>query len=44
MTRQTRQLLVWMLLSVLLAYLSYVSFRAYLGPDFLIGFANIFSC
>jgi hypothetical protein len=44
MTRQTRQLLVWMLLGVLLAYVSYVSFRAYLGPDFLIGFANIFSC
>jgi len=44
MTRQARQLLVWVLLGVLLAYLSYVSFRAYLGPDFLIGFANIFSC
>ena len=44
MTRQTRQMLVWALLGVLLAYISYVTFRAYLGPDFLIGFANIFSC
>ena len=44
MTRQARQLLVWVLLGVLLAYLSYLSFRAYLGPDFLIGFANVFSC
>jgi len=44
MTRQARQLLVWALLGVLLAYLSYAIFRAYLGPDFLIGFANIFSC
>jgi hypothetical protein len=44
MTRQSRQLLVWGLLGVLLAYLCYVTFRAYLGPDFLIGFANIFSC
>ena len=44
MTRQARQLLVWVLLGVLLAYTSYVSFRAYLGPDFLIGFANLFSC
>ena len=44
MTRQARPFLVWMLLGVLLVYLSYVSFRAYLGPDFLIGFANMFSC
>jgi len=44
MTRQARQLLVWVLLGVLLAHITYVSFRAYLGPDFLIGFANIFSC
>ncbi len=44
MTQQARQLLVWILLGVVLAYLSYISFRAYLGPDFLIGFANIFSC
>ncbi len=44
MTQQARQLLVWMLLGVVLAYLTYISFRAYLGPAFLIGFANIFSC
>ena len=44
MTQQARQLLVWVLLGVVLAYLSYISFRAYLGPDFLLGFANIFSC
>ncbi len=44
MTRQARQLLVWALLGVLLAYFCYVSFRAYLGPDFLISFANLFSC
>ena len=44
MTRQGRQLLVWVLLGVLLAYLTFVSFRAYLSPDFLIGFANMFSC
>ena len=44
MTPQARQLLVWVLLGVLLAYLCYASFRAYLGPDFLIGFANLFSC
>jgi len=44
MTQQARQLLVWMLLGVVLAYLTYISVRADLGPDFLIGFANIFSC
>jgi len=44
MTQQARQLLVWVLLGVVLAYLSYLSFRAYLGPDFLFGFANMFTC
>ena len=44
MTQQARQLLVWVLLGVVLAYLSYLSFRAYLGPDFLLGFANMFTC
>ena len=44
MTFQTRRLLVWMVLLVLLAYISYLSFKAYLSPEFLIGFANLFSC
>ena len=44
MTRQARQLLVWVLLGVVLAYITFVGFRAYLGPDFLIGFANFFVC
>jgi hypothetical protein len=44
MMRQTRYLLMWALLLALLAYVSYLSFRAYLSPEFLIGFANLFSC
>lgn len=44
MSQQAKRLLMWALLLVLLAYVGYVSFRAYLGPDFLIGFANMFSC
>ncbi len=44
MMQQPHALLAWALLLVLLAYLSYLSFKAYLGPDFLIGFANLFSC
>ncbi len=44
MIRQTHRPLVWLLLAVLLAYMSYLSFRAYLSPDFLIGYANMFSC
>ncbi len=44
MTPQARQLLVWTVVGIVLAYISYITFRAYLGPDFLIGFANIFSC
>ena len=43
MTLQTRRLLGWALL-LILAYVSYLSFRAYQSPDFLIGFANLFSC
>ena len=44
MTQQTRRLLIWALMVALLAYVSYLSFRAYLSPEFLIGFANLFSC
>jgi len=44
MTQQSRRLLVWALLLALLACMSYLSFRAYLSPEFLIGFANLFSC
>ena len=44
MTLQTRRVLMWALLLTLLAYMSYLSFRAYLSPEFLIGFANLFSC
>ncbi len=42
--QQTHRVLAWALLAALLAYLSYLSFRAYLSPEFLIGFANLFSC
>jgi len=44
MTLQTRRLVAWALLLILVGYVSYVSFRAYLSPEFLIGFANFFSC
>jgi hypothetical protein len=44
MTQQPHRLLAWALLPALLAYLSYLSFKAYLSPEFLIGFANQFSC
>jgi hypothetical protein len=44
MFTQTRRPLGWILLGALLAYLSYLSFRAYLSPDFLIGYANMFFC
>lgn len=44
MTQQPHALLAWALLLALLACLSYLSFKAYLGPEFLIGFANLFSC
>ncbi len=44
MMHQTHRLLIWVLLLALLAYSGYLSFRAYLSPEFLIGFANLFSC
>lgn len=44
MIRHTHRPLVWALLAGLLAYVTYLSFKAYLGPDFLIGYANFFSC
>jgi hypothetical protein len=37
-------MLVWLLLSALAALITYVAFRGYLSPDFLLGFANSFSC
>lgn len=44
MTQAQTKLLIWMLLSALAALLTYATFRGYLSPDFLLGFANTFSC
>ncbi len=44
MTPSAIKLLVWMLLSALAAIVTYAAFRGYLGAEFLIGFANTFSC
>ena len=44
MTQQTQKVLGLLLLISLLAYASYLTFRAYLSADFLIGFANTFVC
>lgn len=44
MTPFVTKLLVWILLSVLAAIITYAAFRGYLGAEFLISFANTFSC
>lgn len=44
MTATQTRILVWILLSALAALVTYASFRGYLSPDFLLGFANTFSC
>ena len=44
MTPSATRLLVWMLLSALAVMVTYAVFRGYLGAEFLIGFANTFSC
>jgi hypothetical protein len=36
--------LLWLVTVTLAALLLYLTFRAYLGPEFLIGFANLFVC
>ncbi len=47
MTRETpqiRRILKWLLLALLAMLVSYYSFRGYLAPELLIGFANSFTC
>ena len=47
MTRETpqiRRMLKWLLLALLAMLVSYYSFRGYLVPELLIGFANSFTC
>lgn len=41
---QAKRILLWLVLSVLAALLSYFAFRGYFSPDFLIGFSNVFRC
>lgn len=36
--------LLWLVTVTLAALLLYLTFRAYLGPESLIGFANLFVC
>ncbi len=44
MTPSAARLMMWLLLSALAAIITYAAFRGYLGAEFLIGFANTFSC
>ena len=44
MIQQPRHLLAWLALLAVFAYVSYLAFRTYLSPDFLIGYANLFVC
>lgn len=39
-----RQRWFWLLVTALFAYFTYLTFKAYLDPELLIGFANLFSC
>jgi cytochrome c oxidase subunit IV len=41
---QTRRMLMWMMLAVLAALVSYFGFRGYLHPELLINFASTFYC
>lgn len=40
----SNKLLVWTVLAVLVALLTWGLFRGYLSPELLLGFANSFSC
>ena len=41
---QTRRIMMWLLLIVLAALVSYIGFRGYLSPELLINFANAYYC
>ena len=41
---ESRRIALWVVLGALAALLSYIAFRGYLSPDFLIGFSNSFRC
>lgn len=44
MTRIENRVLVWIVLAILAACLTFATFRGYLNPELLLGFANTFSC
>ena len=44
MVQNQNKLLVWILLAALAAALTLATFRGYLSPELLLGFANTFSC
>ena len=44
MTQTQTKLLLWIVLATLAAMLTYATFRGYLSPELLLGFANTFSC
>lgn len=41
---ESRRIVLWVVLGALAALLTYIAFRGYLSPDFLLGFANSFRC
>lgn len=41
---QARRIMMWLMLIVLAALVSYIGFRGYLSPELLINFANSFYC
>ena len=44
MTRIQSKMVAWIVLAALAATLTYATFRGYLSPELLLGFANSFSC
>lgn len=44
MTQTQTKMLVWIVLATLAALMTYATFRGYLSPELLLGFANSFSC
>lgn len=44
MTKIQSKMMVWIVLAALAAALTYATFRGYLSPELLLGFANTFSC
>jgi hypothetical protein len=44
LSRSTSRAVIWLMIAILAAMVTYAAFRSYLSPELLIGLANGFLC